>query len=82
MTLKETRQFIGKQMKLMGDGEISIDLALTQSKLAGRIIDTYNTELRAVELSARLSGEQFNYQDALEHIERDNDFIETEVEEP
>ncbi len=54
MTLKQTRKFIFTQMQALSEGEISIDEALAQSKLATRIIESYNTEIKAIELASNI----------------------------
>lgn len=69
MTLKETRKFIFKQMQALEKGEISIDEALTQSKLATRIIESYNTEIKAVELAASIGQPLKNYNEGIKLIE-------------
>ena len=69
MTLKETRAFIYEQMVKLDKGEISIDQALTQSKLATRIIESYNTEIKAVELATTIGTPTESYQAVISHIE-------------
>jgi hypothetical protein len=68
MTLRETRKFIFKQMKALEQGKISVDEALTQSKLATRVIESYNVELKAIELAASMGTPIGSYQEALVHI--------------
>lgn len=68
MTLKETRRFIYQQMQKLESGDISIDEALTQSKLATRIIESYNTEARAIELAHTLGTPIASYPDGLLQI--------------
>ena len=68
MTLKQTRQFIYQQMVALKAGEISIDEALMQSKLAGRIIDSYTVETKAIELAASLDV-SVNYPEGIKQIE-------------
>lgn len=68
MTLSETRKFIYKQMLALEKGEISIDEALTQSKLATRIIESYNTEVKAIELANSMSEPIANYTEAIELV--------------
>ena len=69
MTLKETRQFIYQQMVALDKGEISIDQALTQSKLATRIIESYNTEVKAIEVASNLGKPIADYKEAIKQIE-------------
>jgi len=69
MTLKRTRKFIFEQMEALKNGEISIDEALTQSKLATRIIETYNTEIKAVELAASIGQPLEDYTEGIQLIE-------------
>lgn len=69
MTLKDTRRFIFQQMVALKEGRISIDEALTQSKLATRIIESYNTEIKAVELAASIGDPLGTYTDVLNTIE-------------
>ena len=73
MTLAETRSFIFEQMKALKDGEISIDEALTQSKLATRIIESYNTEVKAIELAASIGQPLENYTHGIQLIENQDD---------
>ena len=69
MTLKQTRKFIFEQMEALQKGEISIDEALTQSKLATRIIESYNTEIKAVELASSLGKPLDDYTEGVTLIE-------------
>ena len=55
-------------MLALEKGEISIDEALTQSKLATRIIESYNTEVKAIELANSMSEPIANYTEAIELV--------------
>ena len=72
MTLKETRRFIFQQMQSLQRGEISIDEALTQSKLATRIIESYDTEVKAIELASTLGRPLENYTEGITLIDPPN----------
>lgn len=70
MTLKETRQFMYKQMLSLEKGEISIEEALTQSKLVARILESYNSEIKAIELAKTIGKNPISsYKEALTIIE-------------
>lgn len=69
MTRKDAREFVFKQMLALEKGEISVDEALTQSKLATRIIEFYNSDLKAIELAMGMSQPLANFNDAIIQVE-------------
>ena len=69
MTLRDTRKFMYKQMLALEAGTISIDEALTQSKLVGKVIESYNVEIKAIEFAADIDTTIENYSDGVAKIE-------------